>query len=203
MRYLVIVLFLVAAPVSLAADTIFPARYDVSGVSAHSSLNLRAGPGTSNPVVGSLAPDDTGIEVLGIRSGWARIGRGEGTVFASANYLTRQPGQDDFDVLSGLPVTCVGNEPFWSVRFESDGFLSFDQLGSETIDYDLNNFATSANDLRSSSFEGTGEAGPLFGVLRRAECSDGMSDRDYGILLEFFPQVTGGIRHLTGCCRLA
>ena len=203
MRELIrLIAILCILPASLVAEPPFPARYDVVGVAADDVLNARRGPGTAYPVTDTLAPDATGIEVLAIDDGWARIGRGEATLFASAHFLERQPGQDGVPMLSNLPVTCVGTEPFWSVRFEDEGYLTFDPLGGEVVDIDLNNFATSANDLRSSSFEGSGDAGPVLGVLRRTQCFDGMSDREFGIAIEFFPQVTGGLQHLTGCCRL-
>ncbi len=203
MRTLIrLLMILFVLPVSLAAEPLFPARYDVVGVSADDVLNLRTGPGTAHPVADTLAPDATGIEVLAIHDGWARIGRGETTLFASAQFLERQPGQDDPAVISNLPVTCVGTEPFWTVRFEDEGYLSYQFLGQDSVGIDLNNFATSGNDLRSSSFEGSGDASPVLGVLRRTQCFDGMSDREFGIAIEFFPQVTGGLQHLTGCCRL-
>ena len=41
------------------------------------------------------------------------------------------------------------------------------------------------------------------GVLRRAECNDGMSDRDYGLAADFVHPGPTGVMHYTGCCVLS
>lgn len=54
------------------------------------SVNLRAGPGTSNPVVGG-ARRGAPLEVIGRRGGWLEVRRGAGSVWIAAR-LTGPPG---------------------------------------------------------------------------------------------------------------
>ncbi|MEJ6393318.1 SH3 domain-containing protein [Gymnodinialimonas sp. 2305UL16-5] len=202
-RFLFVMIFSFFA-LSAQAQGVFPARYDVQGVASDDVLNLRAGPGADTEIVGSLAPDATSVEILGLNDTgtWALVAQPELTAWASTSFLDRQPGQDQFQPLSQMPLRCIGTEPFWSVTLDTPGIATLDTPEQEAEDIDLSNYATSANDLRVQSFNGIGSVGPILGVIRRAYCSDGMSDRDYGFTLDFFSDTTGQISHLTGCCRL-
>ena len=56
----------------------FPALYAVTGVAADDVLNIRSRPDAGAPIIGALAPDSTGVEVLGRSGNWALVSAGEG-----------------------------------------------------------------------------------------------------------------------------
>lgn len=187
-----------------AAQQVFPALYDVAGVALDDRLSLRAGPGVENRIVGVLRPDATGLEVVGTNEAgtWGLVARREDAGWASLRFLERQPGWDDPDPLAGGPIRCGGTEPFWSAQLGEPGRVVFESPMTAPVAYEINAYAQPATNRTIGSFEGTGEAGPILGVVRRAQCSDGMSDRVYGLQIDFFPRVVGGLQHLSGCCRL-
>ncbi|RMG97754.1 MAG: SH3 domain-containing protein [Chloroflexi bacterium] len=68
-------------------------RYRVAFVTADDILNVRSGPGVSNPVVGTLPPDGKGIEITGsgvvvISSTWVPIRAGTLTGWVNSRFLT-------------------------------------------------------------------------------------------------------------------
>ncbi|MHA1127655.1 MAG: hypothetical protein ACTSRN_01735 [Alphaproteobacteria bacterium] len=101
---------------------------------------------------------------------------------------------DDF---SGMPVNlrCSGMEPFWHVEITPDTKFSFTMEGAETSWMPIETSTMSHNNLRSNYVFTT----PKFtGFIRRAQCSDGMSDAAYGWALDLLEK---GNRNLwSGCC---
>ena len=72
----------------------------VVGVAPGDVLNVRAGPGVSHPVVGTLPPYATGVQVVGAEqdvdgAGWAPIRYGDLDGWAHTGYLARQVGTAD------------------------------------------------------------------------------------------------------------
>ncbi len=116
---LVILLACLAGP-AVATQDGWPALFDVSGVAADDTLNIRSEPGTGGVVIGTLEPDAEGIEVVrpNPRETWGLVNYGEATGWVSLSFLTRRPGQ----WLGHVPEvrSCFGTEPFWSLSFDGD-----------------------------------------------------------------------------------
>lgn len=183
-------------PLAVRAE-VYPALHDVTGVAAGDMLNIRAQSSAEAQVIGTLAPDATGVEVVAVQDGWAVVNTGEGSGYAALRYLARSGGPD-WNALE-TPLTCLGTEPFWSLRI--------DPAKRET------RFQTPEDETaRPAPIGGVWPALPWsqaaavalpdgLAVLAPAECSDGMSDQSYGIAADLF--LAGPDRaRLSGCCRL-
>jgi uncharacterized membrane protein len=187
-------LLLVSTPL-LAQD--YPAFHSVSGVAADDVLNIRAMPDPDAAIIGTLAPDATGVEVVSVADGWALLNAGEATGYANLRFLTRAEGPA-WNALQA-PLRCLGTEPFWSLTIDpragTANFSQPDDLGGKT----------SALAQTWPGAPWAPAAAPSLpeglAVLYPAECSDGMSERSYGITVDIF--MTGSDRsRLSGCCLL-
>ena len=200
-----------------------PALHDVTGIAAGGSLPLRAGPEPAAEAVGALAPGARDVEVVALEPGpmgtrWARVALPEGGGWAEARHLARREGPDGLAWLP--PVLCSGTEPFWSLDLGAGEVAGLAMAGEDPAPVFVTRRTVSANDPRShgltarwdgpegdpATFGITGA--PVTGILRRAACSDGMSDRPYGIAVDLLlgtlgPDGRADLAHLSGCCRLA
>ncbi len=204
MKALPALLLLLAAGGGAAAAPALPALHDVRGVAAGDVLNVRAGPTTDAPVIGTLAPDATAIEVVAIDAtgGWAQHNLGEGAGWSALRYLAERPGQW---APGALPPTlaCFGTEPFWSLRRE-DGAMVVEipevrrVLGSEAaLDTGIPGDPRRALVL-------TGATTRITATLTPAACSDGMSDRAFGLgAMVVLEEEKAVPMLLTGCCSIA
>lgn len=208
----VLLLWLVLAAPAMATTDAYPALYDVVGVASDDVLNIRSGPGTEYPVIGTLAPDAEGIEVIAPSAdvSWAKINVGEETGWVSLTFVVPQPGQ-----LNGsFPKVrhCFGTEPFWSLNYAPPG-ISLSSLGNPSMDGVISSLFTSKG--RRYRFAYTGSFFPTANgdrdihlSVRREICSDGMSDREYGIAVDMLitrPTSRGnndGTGLYSGCCSL-
>lgn len=178
-----------------------PALYDVTGVAADDHLNIRAAPEADAAQVGTLAPDATDIEITAINEAgtWGRLNTGEGSGWASLSFLEMQPGSAMPDAAE---LGCFGTEPFWSYRVDPDKVARWSEpdgdpvtlMAGQTrrVDGGLHPFVSvaAAPDLQATLV-----------VTPEAACSDGMSDRLYGLAATLV--LTGQIsRAVTGCCAL-
>ena len=92
-----------------------PALHDVQGVAADDVLNIRSAPDAGAGVIGALAPDATGVEIVERSDDlkWGLVNSGEGAGWVALRFLQRQAGQDHGQF---PPVAaCSGTEPFWSM----------------------------------------------------------------------------------------
>lgn len=175
---------------------LLPALFDVTGVTKGDVLNIRASPDPAAAIIGNLPPDARGVEVSGVQDGWGQVNLAESAGFVRMSYLVAQtaPGWDSLTA----PLTCFGTEPFWSLSLtpdtgqaifatpEDNSQLTFDQI-----------------------WPGSGLQQPVavgldlgFLVMTPATCSDGMSDRGFGISAALFPKAAGQPA-LHGCCSIA
>lgn len=176
---------------------VYPALHDVTGVAADDTLNVRSTPDVASEVIGTLAPDAKGVEVISVTDGWALVNAGEGRGYVARRYLARVEGPD-WNALEA-PLTCLGTEPFWS--------LGIDPARGET------QFRTPKYEApRTAPITAVWPALPWsraaavalpegLAVLAPADCSDGMSDHSYGITVDLFLTGAAGGR-LSGCCSL-
>jgi uncharacterized membrane protein len=194
-------LFVLFATLPLRAQE-FPAFYSVTGVAADDVLNIRTEPDAASPVMGDLAPDAAGVEVISVSNGWALINADDGAGYVALDFLTREDGPE-WNALS-TPLDCLGTEPHWS--------LAIDPVAGEA------SFVTPENLEPRVSPIAKGWTGEPWAraaavalpeglvVLSPAQCSDGMSDRNYGIAVDVFlnePDPFIGQPRLSGCCLLA
>jgi uncharacterized membrane protein len=184
-----------ALSLPLAAQEL-PAIFNVSGVAANDVLNIRAEPTASSEIVGSYAPDATGIEVVGIEGSWAIVNHADGRGYVSSSFLAHG-GQANWSDLT-TPLYCSGTEPFWLFAFDPAGAkATFDLFDNEPAVWPVRQ--TWPKGPRSDLV--AIEMDDKIAVLRPQDCSDGMSDREYGIAFDllFTDDMGGGYQ---GCCSL-
>ncbi len=180
-----------------------PALHDVHGVAADDVLNIRSGPDAGSGVIGTLAPDATGVEVVERSDDlkWGLVNAAEGAGWVALRFLQRQAGQDYGQF---PPVTaCSGTEPFWSMTRDAGAdhwvYESPDGPG-ESLSPSLLLTASGRIDRWAMRFGAGGVPGTaVFGL---AACSDGMSDRAYGITVDLLLDGATGPAMLSGCCTL-
>jgi len=180
----------------------FPAIYDVTGVAETDTLNVRSGPATDFRVIGKLAPDATGVEVVDINDDgdWGLIITGEQSGWVALRFMARQPGQPE----TGLPerLSCSGTEPFWSFRLAADGTAEFSR---PDITVAFNSVQTVRSENRTDRHAVFGDGGDTVAtaIVGRNQCSDGMSDRVYGLGIDLVVTDTDKVRVYSGCCSVA
>lgn len=193
-RIAAVLIWLFALP--LQAE-VYPALHDVTGVSADDVLNIRAAPDAGAGIVGTLAPDATGVEVVSVTGGWALVNMDETSGYVAMRFLSRTNAAD-WNRLE-VPLTCLGTEPFWSLQIDPPAgetrFQTPEDAGPRVAA-----MAVRWPGLPSSPSAAVALPDGI-AVLTPAECSDGMSDRTYGISLDIFRNGSDGQR-LSGCCRL-
>lgn len=184
---------------SLAQAFDLPALYDVTGVASNDVLNVREAPNATTPIIGFLAPDATGVEVVrrSENGRWGMVNTNEQSGWASLRFLERQPFQ------SAVPerYRCFGTEPFWSLDVAS-GSVTWSAIGDPDIG--MSKEFTEAG-MRQDRFGLSAQAGShqLSASIRREACNDGMSDRDYGFGIDLIYRLGSQGRMFSGCCTLA
>lgn len=201
---LVLALF---CPALIAAQD-YPALYDVTGVAADDTLNVRTGPGVSHPIIDELAPDETGIEIVGQSADgrWLQLNAGEQVGWAAARFLTRTGP----DWAAGPParLSCYGVEPFWGLEAVTTpgGISVYTRLGEEEERFaTLWSGAPSGRPLNQIAMvmTGTMKSGiTATAALRREMCSDGASDQLFGLSILLTLTDAEAPSALDGCCRL-
>ena len=184
-----------SSPALATQEYILPTLFDVSGVSPDDVLNIRAEPNASAPIIGTLAPDAEGIEVVEERRGWGRVNTAGQSGWVSLRYLSYrtdvwQPG--------ALPpgFRCLGTEPFWDARQEG-GDLVLRSPDDQAGDARPVQAVLDSGIFRDPARVVVAQDMTLFSHPQI--CSDGMSDRIYGLTATL---VIHGQqpRMLSGCC---
>ncbi len=188
-----------AAGAALARD--LPAVYDVTGVAAGDVLNVRAEPSAQAPVLRTLAPDAKGVEVVALSDDgkWGMVPAGEGNGWVALRYLAARPAPAANTL--PRPMTCLGTEPFWLLSHDS-GSDRFEMPGEEP-----RLLSVSAEMAAPEGYfvlaRGAEQPDDLYQLtITREICSDGMSDRRFGLGARLFIASPDGNRLLGGCCTL-
>ncbi len=204
MKRLLLALCLSCFPIAVLAGD-FPALFDVTGVASDDTLNIRAKPEAGSQKVGTFSFDQQNIEVITLSSDekWGMVGLGEVSGWVAVRFLERVSSESWAHDTTSL--ACSGTEPFWSTDITD---------ARQTLEFQL-------FDNSKMTFETAWQATPrgftggTLGLLARADngdsayttivtgqCSDGMSDRTFGMNISIFlsqgEQVTG----YQGCCSL-
>ena len=187
-----------AVPAAATPEYVLPTLFDVTGVAGDDVLNIREQPSASAPVIGRLAPDAKNVEVVAERGGWMQVNTGERSGWVNGRYLAYrtdvwQPGR--------LPPTlaCLGTEPFWSLT-QSGGALVLDRPDAGARSHPVRKL------LETGWFRDPRRAVVADGLTLVATpkwCSDGMSDRAYGLEATVIVGSGAGASLLSGCCSLA
>ena len=199
---LLLALLLAALPARATQDA-WPALFDVARVAADDVLNVRSGPGARHDIVGTLAPDARGVEVIAPSDDhrWGLVNTGEGTGWVSLAFLDRLPGQYEGAIPS--LARCFGTEPFWSLEI-AGGQWRLDRPDEPTLTARQSFAAGTINDRRAHAWGAGGPGGGMNLLTLGGACSDGMSDRAYGLSAWLSVAPAGEEAFLlTGCCSLA
>ena len=198
MKHLWLVLLFIPT-LATAQSMDLPALYDVTGVSADDTLNVRAGPAVTAQVLDELGPERDGIEVVGFADDrrWGQINIGEGTGWVSMAYMERQENQNPVPK-TPVPLWCYGTEPFWSVEIgQTDVSFTDPGMDEPALVQPIDYYASVPHSPRGAIV-----AGDISGFVSRELCSDGMSDRQYGWRIDFLRSGNGGHFMFSGCCTL-
>lgn len=175
-----------------------PALYDVALPAQFEFLNVRAGPGTGFAAVGQLQPGQSDIEAVERSADreWLRILWGETSAWVFAPYMARH-ATDGYPVARQL--MCGGTEPFWSLDLEQEAHVTFSVLDGDTVSSSAGRFRPANGRTDRFILDGTDF---IAAIVRRTSCSDGMSDRVYGLDIDVLV-TRGGTDLYSGCCRIA
>lgn len=186
---------------SVAAQDAYPRLHDVVGVASNDVLNVRAGPGASHPVIGELAYDARGVEVIRTEGNWGLVNVYEQAGWTSLRFLAPR-GDGDLSNAAGL--SCGGTEPFWGMDIRPG------QVARVTtpMNYDpgevfsVGLFQRAYNPLEKWVLLGTDGPRDLSLVVARTYCDDGMSDQEFGFDATLIVSGQNGYV-FSGCCTLS
>lgn len=189
----------------IAAAQALPALYDVIGVAADDVLNIRAAPSASASIIGGLAQTATGVEVVAFSADgkWAQVNTHEASGWSSLRFLRPQGRPDWFALRSDL--RCFGTEPFWSFYLDAaQETVHLNTPDEEGPEQDILSHWLGSRWQPVAAMQFASDGGGGMAVLRAQACSDGMSDRAFGLTLDLFLQKssTGPAASLHGCCSL-
>lgn len=192
------------APASATQEYILPTLFDVTDVAADDMLNIRARPSARSEIIGALAPDARKIEVIAHDASgrWAQVNTDERSGWVALRHLAYRTDVWEPGELPGT-LRCMGTEPFWSLAFKPNAAV----------------FSAPARPVSAMALQAILDAGvfrsprraivagnaarSLTAVITPAICSDGMSDRVYGLDATVVIEDAEGPRMLTGCCSIA
>ena len=110
----IVALAFIASP-ALADGHLFPQRFDVANVASNDTLNIRAQPTGKSNILGELAYDAKGVEVIrkDASGKWGQVNAGEGAGWVSLAYMRVTNDPHWAEMVE--PLLCSGTEPFWNL----------------------------------------------------------------------------------------
>lgn len=192
-----------AWPAAATQEYILPTLFDVVDVAADDVLNIREAPDARSSIIGTLAPDARNIEVVAYdeTGQWAQINVDERSGWAALRYLAYRVDVWNPGTLPPM-LNCLGNEPFWSFRLAGDR-LMFSTPDSPDVVLRIDAIlATGIFRDPRRSVSAQGDSSQMTAVLVPLACSDGMSDRAYGLDVTVILEGPSEPRMLTGCCSI-
>jgi uncharacterized membrane protein len=196
------VAILAGAPAAATERYPMPALFAVVDVAEGDVLNIRAEPDAAAGITGSFARHETGIEIVGLdeTGRWGRVNAGEGTGWVAMRYLAAEPSAGN-----ALPAAlrCYGTEPFWGLERQG-GTVAFSTPESmEDAHLDIASVLTSMT-LPAPHWIvlAAREERRMTAVITPQMCSDGMSDRVFGLAVTLVDEMPQTPRVFSGCCSL-
>jgi len=204
MRGLGLLLALALALPGGAGAQELPALFAVTDVAAGDVLNVRALPDAKSEVIGTLAPDATGVEVVALAKGgrWGMVNAGESAGWAAMRFLAPENAAPWWEM--STPLSCYGTEPFWSLEVAPGG-ASARLSDPNADDHDLGP-VTLWNQPMNRAGLGLSVAtkfATIFATIEARACNDRMSDRQYGLSILLLGNLDGVKYGMDGCCALA
>lgn len=177
-----------------------PALHEVLGVAANDVLNIRAEPSARAEITGTLPHDAKGVEVVerSEDGAWGRVNSDEATGWVSLRHLAQLAPEDPWKI--PRPLRCSGTEPFWTLALDANG------PHWVTPEDPATQLKLLAEKVAPQGFAMAAEEGPTrrFDLIAsRQLCSDGMSDRIYGLRASLFVESADGNQLLQGCCSIS
>ena len=192
---------ILSAAAPAAAQTVLPTLFDVTGVRPDDVLNVRAMPDASSSVLSELPHDAKGVEVVDTRAGWARVNTFERSGWVNMRYLRERP---DVWKPGEVPATlnCLGTEPFWTLRQVGTSIVYETPEQSRPLQRRVVVDNPARREPARSIIAGD-DKGRLTVVLTPAQCTDGMSDRFFGLTATLLFEGAGqALTMENGCCRI-
>lgn len=175
-----------------------PSMARVANIAGDDILNVRSRASVDSPDIGDLSPGEQ-VEIVGLSEDgrWAQIIVPEGNGWISTKFLepVSRPQSN-----GGLPLNlaCTGTEPFWSLQLGPDEMATLNIADvEEQLPVPLEWSGTSRN-LGPGAYGFSG--GGASGVLRREQCSNGMSDQEYGWAIDIILLNGASSQLYSGCC---
>lgn len=195
---------LLASVPSSWANSIFPTLFAGTGIADGEVIDIRVEPDENAPIIAHIPSDSRDIEVVA-RDGsgeWGRVNHAEASGWLS---MARVREQNDVWPASGLPkrTTCYGTEPFWSLQTngKSADFSTPDAGGVALPVTGVLTSGTVEDQRRVIIVEN--ETLALTVSLSPRACSDGMSDRVFGLTAHVIRESGPMPDLLRGCCTIA
>lgn len=198
---MILIAALAGSPAMATQEYILPTLFDVAGVAVDDVLNIRDMPDASSEIIGTLAPDATHIEIVGLDpSGkWGHVNTGERSGWVSMRYLNyRTDVWADGQLPAGF--ICFGTEPFWSLRNDGAGLIweEPDHRTSMTIEGVLDT-GVFRDPRRMIHVED--DHSLMVASITPKQCSDGMSDMAFGLEASVLLQSRNAPATMyRGCC---
>lgn len=189
-------IFGLTGPAAATPEYILPTLFDVAGVAADDVLNIRERPDATAPIIGTLAPDATGVEIVDERRGWGQVNVDERAGWVSMRYLTYRTDIWEYDRLPPN-LRCIGTEPFWNIAVDGDRLI-FNTPEERDVSHPIR-AVRGAQGFRDPTRAIIADGVTLVAVPQI--CSDGMSDRVFG--LRALVVGTDEPRLMSGCCSVA
>ncbi|WP_404864284.1 COG3650 family protein [Georhizobium sp. MAB10] len=187
----------------LEDDQSLPALYAVTGVEPGDELNIRLEPRSNADIIGRLPPQSAGIEVVSRRGNWLQINSNEASGWVAARFLEREAGAPQSGVLPER-LACFGTEPFWSVVAAG---TSITYNTPDNPDGTLFSIRHVTGAMNSPSphwiILGERQEQSMTAVVMPQACSDGMSDRMFGLATTIVIDSGDTATGLSGCCSIA
>ncbi|MFW2545534.1 COG3650 family protein [Primorskyibacter sp. 2E107] len=185
---------------SVAAAEEWPALHAVTGVAADDVLNVRNAPSAGGEIIGTLDPFQTGVEVMRTddTGRWGVIISGEQAGWVAMRFLEAMPG-------GFLPeygsLSCGGTEPFWRLEVTEGATAEF--AGPEqSWGVSAGSWIPASGMRWPYAMKGEGDGRTMTAVITPEICSDGMSDREYGLSVTLVSQDSSETQVYSGCCTL-
>ena len=172
----------------------YPSKFVVSNVPAGDVLNIRAAPNASSEDLGDFENGEI-LEVIGTNPNgkWSQINFEEGEAWVVSAYLEpRAPERMEGSKLP-LPLQCFGTEPFWQVEITQGGF-QFETPENDSVFEHITRDAHAFFDVTTALIETESYSA----LIKYEGCSDGMSNRAYGLSISLF--LDSGV--IGGCCSI-
>ena len=198
MKHLILLIFALFSTPLLAQDSLklpeFPTLGVVVDVPEGDVLNIRAGASGASLDLGDLKNGEK-IEILARHDegNWFKVNWQESDAWVSARFIQIASPKRMPNSQLPIPMQCFGTEPFWDLEVTETGILYSDpetELNFQPILEEAHEFFNVRTALVQSS--------DYAALIQYESCSDGMSDRDYGMSISLFRNGSA----LGGCCQI-